>query len=90
MELGGNAPFSFSPTPTWTQPSRAPGTAKLRNNGEACTAANCFIVHADVAEEFGRRLADAFAALTVGDGLADGTDIGPFITAEARDGVHAP
>ena len=89
MELGGNAPFLVFADADLDAAVEGACTAKLRNNGEACTAANRFIVHADVAEEFGRRLADAFAALTVGDGLADGTDIGPLITAEARDGVHA-
>jgi succinate-semialdehyde dehydrogenase / glutarate-semialdehyde dehydrogenase len=55
--------------------------------GEACTAANRFLVDAEVAEEFAARLAERLAALTVGDGLDAGVDVGPLIDQAARDKV---
>lgn len=84
MELGGNAPFLVFEDADLDQAVEGAMAAKLRNMGEACTAANRFIVHESVAEDFSRRLADRFAALTVGDGMAEGTDIGPVITGKAR------
>jgi succinate-semialdehyde dehydrogenase / glutarate-semialdehyde dehydrogenase len=53
--------------------------AKMRNVGEACTAANRFHVHESVAEEFGRRLAERMGAMTVGRGTDEGVDVGPLI-----------
>ena len=50
--------------------------AKMRNGGSACTAANRFFVHASVAEEFTRRLAERMGALRVGRGTEDGVDVG--------------
>jgi len=88
MELGGNAPLIVYADADLDLAVAGAQVAKLRNMGEACTAANRMIVHADVAEEFARRLAERFSALQVGDGAADGTDVGPLITADARSGVH--
>ena len=62
----------------------------MRNMGEACTAANRFLVHADVADEFAARLAERMAALTVGDGLEDGVEVGPLIDQAAREKVREP
>ena len=62
--------------------------AKMRNIGEACTAANRFFVHESVAEAFTRGLAERMGDLTVGQGTEHGVDVGPLITAKARDGVH--
>jgi succinate-semialdehyde dehydrogenase/glutarate-semialdehyde dehydrogenase len=59
----------------------------MRNIGEACTAANRFLVHESVAEEFGRKFAAKMAALTVGKGTKKGVDVGPLIDGKARDGV---
>lgn len=89
MELGGNAPFLVFEDADLDDAVAGARVAKLRNGGEACTAANRFIVHASVAPEFGRRLAAVVAGLTVGPGLADGTDIGPLVHGRAREGVHA-
>jgi succinate-semialdehyde dehydrogenase/glutarate-semialdehyde dehydrogenase len=61
--------------------------AKMRNGGEACTAANRFYVHEKVAAEFSARLAGKLAALTVGPGLDDGVDLGPLVNAGTRDKV---
>jgi succinate-semialdehyde dehydrogenase/glutarate-semialdehyde dehydrogenase len=63
--------------------------AKMRNIGEACTAANRFYVHEAVAGEFSEKFAARMAGLTVGKGTKKGVDVGPLITAKARDGVHA-
>jgi succinate-semialdehyde dehydrogenase/glutarate-semialdehyde dehydrogenase len=63
--------------------------AKLRNMGEACTAANRFIVHESVAEEFSEKLAARFSNLKVGRGVGEGTNIGPVIDEKSRRGIHA-
>ncbi|MDQ3601448.1 MAG: aldehyde dehydrogenase family protein, partial [Actinomycetota bacterium] len=58
--------------------------AKMRNIGEACTAANRFYVHQDVAQEFSRRLAERMDALKIGRGTEDGVDVGPLIDGDQR------
>jgi succinate-semialdehyde dehydrogenase / glutarate-semialdehyde dehydrogenase len=88
MELGGNAPFLVFADADLDLAVAEALTAKLRNMGEACTAANRFLVHASVADEFATRLAEEFAALPVTPGLTDGARIGPLIDARARDSVH--
>lgn len=88
MELGGNAPFLVFDDADIDKAVDGALKAKLRNMGEACTAANRFIVHEDVAQEFSTKLAATMASLTVGDGMDPTTDIGPLIEARARDGVH--
>lgn len=89
MELGGNAPFVVLASADLDRAVAGAVAAKMRNTGEACTAANRFLVHESLAEEFGRRLADALAALTVGNGLDEGTDVGPLIDAAAVTKVSA-
>ncbi len=88
MELGGCAPFIVLEDADLDAALAGARQAKLRNMGEACTAANRFLVHESVAEEFSRRLAEDFAGLTVGPGLEEGTDVGPLISGDQRDGVH--
>ncbi len=88
MELGGNAPFLVFEDADIDKAVEGAMLAKLRNMGEACTAANRFIVHESVAEEFGQKLSKRMAALKVGRGLEDGTNIGPLIEERARQGVH--
>ena len=83
MELGGNAPFLVFADADLDAALDGAALAKLRNMGEACTAANRIYVERSVAAEFTRRLADRFARLQVGHGLTDGTDIGPLIEAAA-------
>jgi len=61
--------------------------AKLRNGGSACTAANRFIVHASLAEEFTSRFAEAMRGLRVGPGLDEATKVGPLVNAKTRDKV---
>ena len=88
MELGGNAPFLVFADADLDAAVDGALTAKMRNIGEACTAANRFHVHASVAGEFARRLADRTAALRVGPGLAEGVQVGPLINAAAREKVE--
>jgi succinate-semialdehyde dehydrogenase/glutarate-semialdehyde dehydrogenase len=61
--------------------------AKMRNGGEACTAANRFLVHADVADDFTARLAERMGGLRVGRGTDDGVQVGPLVDAATRDKV---
>jgi succinate-semialdehyde dehydrogenase/glutarate-semialdehyde dehydrogenase len=89
MELGGNAPFLVFGDADLDRAVDGAMLAKMRNIGEACTAANRFLVHESVAEEFGRRFAQRMAALRVGKGTVKGVDVGPLIDAKARDGVDA-
>ncbi len=88
MELGGNAPFVVFGDADVDAAVEGAMLAKMRNIGEACTAANRFLVHADVAEEFATKLAARMGSLLLGDGLAEGTQVGPLITEKARAGVH--
>ncbi|MGQ2912740.1 MULTISPECIES: NAD-dependent succinate-semialdehyde dehydrogenase [Bacteria] len=87
MELGGNAPFLVFGDADVDAAVEGAMLAKMRNIGEACTAANRFIVHADVAEEFSTKLADKMAALKVGDGLEDDVKVGPLVEEKQRDKV---
>ncbi len=84
MELGGNAPFVVFEDADIDAAVEGAMIAKMRNVGEACTSANRFHVHESVADEFTSKLAERMKALTVGDGLEDGTDVGPLIDDEQR------
>jgi len=87
MELGGNAPFLVLEDADIEAAVSGAVLAKMRNGGEACTAANRFYVHEKVAGEFSARLAEKLAALTVGPGLDEGVDLGPLVNADTRDKV---
>src|SRR6266446_4878032 len=78
MELGGNAPFLVFGDADVDAAVDGAMIAKMRNGGEACTAANRFYVHDSVAAEFSGKLADRLAALNVGPGLDAGTHLGPL------------
>jgi len=84
MELGGNAPFIVCADADVDVAVDGAMAAKMRNMGEACTAANRMYVHRDIAATFSERLAARMAALTVGNGLDDDTDVGPLIDAAGR------
>jgi succinate-semialdehyde dehydrogenase/glutarate-semialdehyde dehydrogenase len=84
MELGGNAPFLVFEDADIDAAVEGAMIAKLRNGGQSCVAANRFFVHASVSGEFGRRLAAAMAALTVGPGLEPGVELGPLINDSAQ------
>ena len=87
MELGGNAPFLVFEDADLDAAVDGAMIAKMRNMGEACTAANRFLVHESVADAFGDRLAERMGALTVGRGQDDGTDVGPLIDDKAVSSV---
>jgi succinate-semialdehyde dehydrogenase / glutarate-semialdehyde dehydrogenase len=87
MELGGNAPFIVFEDADLDRAVEGAMLAKMRNIGEACTAANRFFVHESVAQEFAQRFAKRMSALTLGKGTRKGVDVGPLIDAKARDGV---
>jgi succinate-semialdehyde dehydrogenase/glutarate-semialdehyde dehydrogenase len=87
MELGGNAPFLVFADADLDAAVEGAVLAKMRNVGEACTAANRFHVHESVAREFARRLAERLGAMRVGRGTEPDTDVGPLIDAEQREKV---
>jgi succinate-semialdehyde dehydrogenase/glutarate-semialdehyde dehydrogenase len=81
MELGGNAPFLVFEDADLDAAVDGAMLAKMRNVGEACTAANRFHVHESVAEEFGTRLAARMGAMKLGHGTDAGVEVGPLIDA---------
>ena len=87
MELGGNAPFLVFEDADLDAAVDGALIAKMRNVGEACTAANRFHVHQSLAEEFSRRLAGRMGALKVGRGTEPGVDVGPLIDEAQRSKV---
>jgi succinate-semialdehyde dehydrogenase/glutarate-semialdehyde dehydrogenase len=87
MELGGNAPFLVFEDADVDAAVAGAYLAKMRNGGEACTAANRFYVHDAVAGEFSEKLARRLAAVRLGPGLEDGTELGPLVNADTRDKV---
>jgi succinate-semialdehyde dehydrogenase/glutarate-semialdehyde dehydrogenase len=87
MELGGNAPFLVFQDADLDSAVEGAVVAKMRNIGEACTAANRFHVHESVAADFAARLADRLGAMKVGRGTDPGVEVGPLISATQRDQV---
>src|SRR5690625_14201 len=89
MELGGNAPFLVFQDADIDAAVEGALIAKLRNIGEACTAANRFLVHKSVHAEFSRKLTDRMAEKVLGPGTDEDSDLGPLISEKERDKVHA-
>jgi succinate-semialdehyde dehydrogenase / glutarate-semialdehyde dehydrogenase len=89
MELGGNAPFVVFEDADLDAAVDGALLAKMRNIGEACTAANRFYVHSSVAGEFARRLGERMDALPIGRGVENGVVVGPLIDAAARGKVSS-
>ncbi|WP_141276346.1 NAD-dependent succinate-semialdehyde dehydrogenase [Pseudonocardia hydrocarbonoxydans] len=87
MELGGNAPLIVFDDADLDKAVEGAMAAKMRNMGEACTAANRFLVHRSVAEDFASRLAQRMGALVVGRGTEDGVQVGPLVNAKGREKV---
>jgi succinate-semialdehyde dehydrogenase/glutarate-semialdehyde dehydrogenase len=79
MELGGNAPFLVFADADLDAAIEGAMIAKMRNGGEACTAANRFYIEASVADEFSRKLTAKMAALVVGPGTDEKTQVGPLV-----------
>src|ERR1700682_3346173 len=87
MELGGNAPFIVFEDADIDAAIEGAMIAKMRNMGEACTAANRFYVQEKVHDEFVRKLTEKMASLKMGNGLADGIALGPLVNKDGRDKV---
>ena len=87
MELGGNAPFIVFEDADIDAAIEGAMIAKMRNMGEACTAANRFYVHEQVHDEFASKLTAKMGTLKMGNGLDDGVALGPLVNAEGRDKV---
>jgi succinate-semialdehyde dehydrogenase / glutarate-semialdehyde dehydrogenase len=83
MELGGNAPFLIFDDADLGKAVEGAMLAKFRNIGQACTAANRFIVHEGIADEFAARVTERVQAFRVGRGTEDGVQIGPLINDDA-------
>ena len=87
MELGGNAPFLVFGDADLDAAVQGAVLAKMRNGGEACTAANRFHVHESVAAEFTERLAQRIGGMKLGRGTEPGIELGPLIDGKQRDKV---
>jgi succinate-semialdehyde dehydrogenase/glutarate-semialdehyde dehydrogenase len=87
MELGGNAPFIVFDDADIDAAVDGAMIAKMRNMGEACTAANRFYVHEKVHDEFAKKLTAKMSVMKMGNGLDDGVALGPLVNAETRDKV---
>ena len=88
MELGGNAPFLVFEDADLDAAVTGAMQAKMRNIGQACTAANRFIVHDSVADEFASKFAAKMAELNLGRGVEDGTTCGPVINSAAQENMQ--
>lgn len=89
MELGGNAPFIVFDDADLDQAVAGAIASKYRNAGQTCVCANRFYVQSGVYDAFVQKFSEKVATLKVGDGTADGTDVGPLINAAAMDKVSA-
>jgi succinate-semialdehyde dehydrogenase/glutarate-semialdehyde dehydrogenase len=87
LELGGNDPFIVLDDADLDAAVEGAMLAKMRNGGQACTAANRFLVHESVAAQFAAKLAERMGALRLGPGTAEETQIGPMINRRAVDGI---
>jgi succinate-semialdehyde dehydrogenase/glutarate-semialdehyde dehydrogenase len=87
LELGGNAPFLVLDDADLDAAVEGAMVAKMRNGGQACTAANRFLVHDSVAAEFAEKLAAAMGEVRVGAGTDESTQLGPMISARAVEGI---
>ena len=88
MELGGNAPFLVFEDADIDAAVNGAMLAKMRNIGQACTAANRFIIHDSVADEFAQKFAAKMDELQLGRGVAEGTTCGPVINEKARENMQ--
>jgi succinate-semialdehyde dehydrogenase / glutarate-semialdehyde dehydrogenase len=89
LELGGSDPFLVLPSADLDRAAEVATTARCLNNGQSCIAAKRFIVHDQVAAEFGRRFVERMASRVVGDPMDAATDIGPLATEQQRDDIVA-
>jgi succinate-semialdehyde dehydrogenase/glutarate-semialdehyde dehydrogenase len=87
LELGGSDPFVVMPSADVDRAAAVATTARCQNNGQSCIAAKRFIVHTDVYDAFAEAFVKHMAALTVGDPMDAGTDVGPLALRQGRDDV---
>ena len=87
MELGGNAPFIVFEDADIEDAVAGAMVAKMRNAGEACTAANRIMVHESVAADFTSLLSEAMASLKMGPGIDRSTQVGPMVNRKSRDDI---
>ena len=87
MELGGNDPFIVCEDADVAAAVDGAMLAKMRNGGQACTAANRFYVHANIYDEFANAFAARMSALVVGPGYDDGVQVGPVVSHKQKDEV---
>ncbi len=87
LELGGSDPFVVMPSADLEKAAAVATTARCQNNGQSCIAAKRFIVHTDVYDEFSAAFVKHMAALTVGDPMDGGTDVGPLALEQGRDDI---
>ena len=87
MELGGNDPFIVCEDADVAAAVEGAMLAKMRNGGQACTAANRFYVHEKIYDEFAAAMAARMSALVVGDGLADTTQCGPVVSHKQKNEI---
>jgi succinate-semialdehyde dehydrogenase/glutarate-semialdehyde dehydrogenase len=88
LELGGSDAFVVMPSADLAQAAKVATTSRCQNNGQSCISAKRFIVHTDVYDEFLDLFAQEMSALTVGDPMEDGTDVGPLATEQGRADVE--
>jgi len=88
MELGGDGPLLVLGDADLDLAAREAVLCKFRNAGQACVAANRIIVQRSIADEFTAKFVELTKQLRVGDGFAEGTDVGPIISAQQRDHVR--
>ncbi|MCC3778343.1 NADP-dependent succinic semialdehyde dehydrogenase [Streptomyces sp. UNOB3_S3] len=84
LELGGSDPYVVLPSADLARAVRTAVTARVQNNGQSCIAAKRFIVHTDVYDAFAERFTALMEGLTVGDPMAESTDVGPLATERGR------
>ncbi|HEX9779340.1 MAG TPA: NAD-dependent succinate-semialdehyde dehydrogenase [Geopsychrobacteraceae bacterium] len=88
MELGGNAPFIVFDDADLDAAVAGAVTAKYRNNGQTCVCTNRFLIQAGIYDDFSRRFAEKVAGLKVGNGLAEGVQLGPLINPAAVENIE--
>ncbi|MFI2763648.1 NADP-dependent succinic semialdehyde dehydrogenase [Streptomyces echinatus] len=84
LELGGSDPFVVMPSADLDRAAEVAVTARVQNNGQSCIAAKRFIVHTDVYDAFAERFVAGMKALSVGDPLAEETEVGPLASEQGR------
>ena len=89
MELGGNAPFIIFDDADLDAAVQGALISKYRNSGQTCVCSNRILVQSSVAEAFTQKLVAATKALSLGDGMTDGVDLGPLVNARAVKDVDA-